>query len=127
VLQTTHWRSAEAVQPTICWPTAQSEAEHVLGQAVSRDVRKVEADEADANVPSAHAVHVRSADAEAAALKKVPSGQLALCVEAQAASTEVAMVEGVDEAEKVPAAQAVHMRSAVGPLPPTTAPDAGAL
>ena len=67
-LQAAHWRSALAVQPTICWPAAHADAEHELGQPTARGVRKVEADELDANVPSAHAVHVLSAEAVAAAL-----------------------------------------------------------
>ena len=58
-------------------------------------------------------MQTRSAVALAWALKKVPAGHVALCVDAQAASVPAASVDGLVDGANVPAAQTLHVRSAV--------------
>ena len=66
--QAAHCRSAEAVQPSTCWPAPQAVAVQALAQAASSESAGVEAVGEAEKVPPAQAAHARSAVAVAAAL-----------------------------------------------------------
>jgi len=83
-------------------------------QAVARAVPIVEGEAAGANVPKAQVVQTRSATAVLEAEKKVPAGHVAEVTEGQPAATAAPAAEFVLEAEKVPAAHGLHVRSPVG-------------